>query len=392
MTFAKALFWVCAGFVAYPYAVYPLALWAASVLRPRPVRRAGRDGASVSIVVAAHNEERVIDRRARELLALLESPGLSGELIVVSDGSTDRTAAIARAHAGGNVRVLELPINRGKAVALSEGCAAARYEIVAFADARQTWGADALHRLVENFSDPEVGAVSGELVLERGPGVIAGLGLYWRYETWLRRNESAFHSMVGVTGAICAVRRELFRPIPPGTILDDVYWPLLVAMQGRRVVFDGRARAYDRLPEKVHDEFRRKVRTLGGNFQLMTLLPSALLPFRNPVWVQFLSHKACRLLAPWALLGLLGASLVLEGRAYRAALGAQVASYALALVGLHGGVGARSRAASAAASFLVLNAAAWVAFWVWITGRTSGSWRKAAYDATLEVPTPPPSL
>jgi poly-beta-1,6-N-acetyl-D-glucosamine synthase len=390
MTFAETLFWVCAGCVAYPYAVYPLAIGAASVLRPRPVRRAGRDGVSVSIVVAAHDEERVIDRRLRELRGLVESPGLSGEVIVVSDGSTDRTAAIARAHAGVNVRVIELPVNRGKAVALTEGCAAARSEVIAFADARQTWGADALHRLLENFSDPDVGAVSGELVLESAPGVMAGLGLYWRYEKWLRRNESSVHSMVGVTGAISAVRRELFRPIPPGTILDDVYWPLLVAMQGYRVVFDGRARAYDHLPERVHDEFRRKVRTLGGNFQLIARLPSVLVPFRNPIWVQFLSHKASRLLAPWALLGLLGVSLVLEGRVYRAALGAQLASYALGLAGLHGGVGARSRAAAAAASFLVLNAAAWLAFWVWITGGVSGSWRKAAYEAPpLETPDHP---
>ena len=122
-----------------------------------------------------------------------------------------------------------------------------------------------------------------------------------RYERWLRHNEGQIGSVVGVTGAISAVRRELFRPIPHGTILDDVYWPLQVAMIGYRVVRDPRARAYDSLPERAGDEFRRKVRTLAGNLQLLARLPGALLPWRNPIWLQFISHKVLRLLVPWAL-------------------------------------------------------------------------------------------
>jgi cellulose synthase/poly-beta-1,6-N-acetylglucosamine synthase-like glycosyltransferase len=275
-----------------------------------------------------------------------------------------------------------LPANLGKAVALTEGCAMARHEIIAFADARQTWGADALQRLLENFSDPEVGAVSGELVLESAPGVMAGVGLYWRFEKWLRQSEGVVRSMVSVTGAICAVRRALFQPIPPGTILDDMYWPLAVAMRGDRVVFDGRARAYDRLPERVHDEFRRKVRTLSGNFQLVALMPACLSPFRNPVWLQLISHKLLRLAVPWALLGLIGFGAALEGPVYRALLIAQVLGYALGLAGLSRAIATRSRLASAAASFLVLNAAAWVAFWVAISGGAARSWGKATYRAT----------
>jgi cellulose synthase/poly-beta-1,6-N-acetylglucosamine synthase-like glycosyltransferase len=145
------------------------------------------------------------------------------------------------------VRVVKLPENVGKAAALSAGVAEARNDVVVVADARQTWAPDALARLLENFDDPEVGAVSGELHVESSPGVMAGVGLYWRFEKWMRRREGLVHSTVGVTGAIAAVRRGLFRPIPAGTILDDVYWPLVVAMQGYRVVFDGRARAFDRL-------------------------------------------------------------------------------------------------------------------------------------------------
>src|SRR5262249_30716658 len=203
------------------------------------------------------------------------------------------------------VRVLERAEKTGKAACLTAGCAAATGEVLVFADVRQTWAPDALLLLLENFADPEVGAVTGDLVLERSPGVLAGVGAYWSFEKWLRRQESRVWSMVGATGAISAVRRDLFPGVPAGTILDDVYWPLRVAMGGRRVVMEPRAHAYDRLPPHAGAEFRRKVRTLSGNLQLMTLLPSALLPWRNPVWLSLMSHKLLRLLVPWLLLALL---------------------------------------------------------------------------------------
>src|SRR5262249_22324823 len=151
------------------------------------------------------------------------------------------------------------------------------------------------------------------------PGVMAGVGLYWRVEKCLRKLESRLHSMVGVTGAICAVRRELFRPVPPGTLLDDVYWPMQVALQGHRVVHDERAHADARLPEKARDEFRRKVRTLSGNFQLVARLPETLAPWRNPLCWQFISHKLMRLAVPWALLAMLILSWFLPEPVYEAA-------------------------------------------------------------------------
>jgi cellulose synthase/poly-beta-1,6-N-acetylglucosamine synthase-like glycosyltransferase len=380
VSLAEIAFWGCAACVVYPYLAYPLLLGLWARLRPRPVRPRGPAPRAVSVVVAAHNEELGIDRRLTDLTRLLEATGLQGEVIVVSDGSTDHTAAVARAHTKRLVRVLELPERSGKAAALTAGVALARHEIVAFADARQTWAPDALELLLENFADPDVGAVSGDLVVVAPPGAMAGVGLYWRFEKWLRRRESLAGSQVGVTGAISAVRRALFRPIPAGTLLDDVYWPLRVAMQGGRVVHDRRALAYDRLPESARDEFRRKVRTLAGNYQLAAALPGALLPWRNPVWFAFLSHKLARLAVPWALLALLGVSLALPGWAYRAALAAQLLGYALAVFGLTTRLGGRLRPAAGAAAFLVLNGAAWVAFWVWVSGRAGHSWRKVTYD------------
>ncbi len=373
------LFWASAACVAYPILIYPALLRARlAVFGGRPLAAKGDATRSVSIVLAAYNEEANVARRLDEMLARVAASGAAGEVVLVSDGSTDRTAEVARAFEGRGVRVVELPANRGKAAALSEGCAAATGEVLVFADARQTWAEDALPLLLENFADPAVGAVSGDLVLGSGTGALAGVGAYWKFEKWLRKLEARVHSTVGVTGAICAVRRGLFRPIPAGTILDDVYWPLAVVMQGFRVVHDGRARAFDRLPDRAGDEFRRKVRTLAGNYQLVSRLPSTLLPWRNPVWWQFASHKLSRLLAPWGLIGMFAASAGLGG-VYRAAFLAQAAGYLLAAAGLWTAAGARSRLTSAAASFAVLNAAAWVSFWVWATGRAAGSWNKVAY-------------
>ncbi len=237
----------------------------------------------------------------------------------------------------------------------------------------------ALARLLENFADPHIGAVSGDLHVETAPGVMAGVGLYWRFEKWLRQKESGFHSQVGVTGAISAVRRPLFRPVPPGTLLDDVYWPLQIAMQGYRVVHESRARAFDRLPENPRDEFRRKVRTLAGNFQLITLLPAALLPWRNPVWLQWVSHKLLRLVVPWALVGMLVTSFLVDETFYQIVFWAQLLCYALALAGLVKPLAKSLPLSGAAASFLVLNAAAFLSFWIWISGRAGKSWHKIGY-------------
>jgi biofilm PGA synthesis N-glycosyltransferase PgaC len=370
-------FWICAAVVLYAYAGYPFMLGVLARRCQEPRRE--RFGGSVSFVVAVYNEEANLDRRLNELTDLLEAAEIPGEIIVVSDGSTDATAAVARNFTRGCVRVLELMENQGKAAALSAGCAIAQNDILVFADARQTWASDALVRLLESFADARIGAVGGDLIIETQPGVMAGVGLYWRFEKWLRRQEGRLHSTIGVTGAISAVRRELFRPVPPGTLLDDVYWPLRVVLQGYRVVHDARAHAYDRLPERAGDEFRRKVRTLAGNLQLIARLPGLLVPWHNPVWWQWLSHKFLRLLAPWALLAMLVTSALLPGALYAMAFWGQVALYLIGLSSIKPVGGKPTPLAVAAGSFLVLHAAAWMAFWTWISGRAGRSWKKVDY-------------
>lgn len=381
----KGTFWLGALTVLYVYLLYPVLIWALAGVR-RERRGAGaQQTPPFSVVLAVHDEAARISTRLDELVTLIGTAARRAEVIVVADGCTDATAALARAHPSPLVRVIELPENEGKARALSRGSEVAKGDILVFADARQRWAATSLQRLLENFNCPEVGAVTGELVLEVADGVLAGVGLYWRYEKWLRRSEGRLHSTVGVSGSISAVRRELFRPIPRGVLLDDLYWPLQVVMRGRRVVYDERAVAYDRLPERPTDEFWRKVRTLSGNFQLAAVLPQALLPWRNPIWAQFVSHKLLRLVVPWMLLVVFLASSLLDGPFYRIALVAQVIFYGLALIALAGRPGSRWRVATAAAAFVVLNAAAWLAFWVWICGRAEGTWKRVAYD----VPLPP---
>lgn len=375
-------FWVCTACVVYPYLFYPLVISWMARLWGRPVRPSGRFSGSISMVLAVYNEESSINRRLDELTSLIAGYACEGEIIVVSDGSTDRTAMLANSHAKGLVRVLELPINSGKAAALTLGCAAAKGDVVVFADVRQRWASDVLEQLLLNFADSKVGAVGGDLIVETDSGLMSGVGLYWRYEKWLRRTESRIHSTVGVSGAISAVRRRLFCPIPKGTLLDDVYWPLRVAMQGYRVIHEEKAFAFDRLPENAGDEFRRKVRTLTGNFQLLTRLPGALLPWRNPIWFEFLSHKIMRLVVPWALLVMLVTSVLLPEPLYRFAFLSQLAFYFLGVIGILQGARSRWWLISGAGSFIVLNVAAWLAFWVWLTGRSVTSWKKAQYDRT----------
>jgi cellulose synthase/poly-beta-1,6-N-acetylglucosamine synthase-like glycosyltransferase len=375
----EIVLWLSVFLVVYTYIAYPLVLAMVARLCARPLRPRTGPPMSVSVIVAAHNEETVIEGRLNDLLDAMTRNGISGEVIVVSDASTDATALLARTYSKAGVRVLELPEKGGKAAALTQGCAAAAHAIIVFADTRQPWEPSALKRLLDNFNDPAVGAVSGDLVVESEPGVMAGVRNYWSFEKWLRRQESAIHSMVGVTGAISAVRRRLFRPIPNGTLLDDVYWPLQVAMQGYRVIHEPRAQAFDRLPQRPQDEFQRKVRTLTGNFQLVTRLPQALLPWRNPIWIQLVSHKLLRLMVPWALLCTLVLSALEPGLFGQVAFAGQALFYLVGLIGIWKGSGARSRLVRDAAAFLVLNTAAWLAFWVWLFGRADKSWSKVSY-------------
>ena len=337
----EVLFWTSAFVIIYSYLGYPLLLGAWARLAGRPTRKSPIDGTrewpSISVILAARNEAARLPARITNLLEL----NYSGrrEIIVVSDGSTDETAAVL-AGFGSEVRVLEVPAG-GKPRALNAGVEVATGDILVFADARQQFCPDALLELAANFADERVGGVSGELMLDcEGDESIEstigdGVGLYWKYEKWLRRKESAVWSTLGATGAIYALRRSLWKPLPAETLLDDVLAPMQAVLAGYRIVFEERARAFDRTSPDAAAEARRKTRTLAGNYQILAQEPRLLVPIVNPVWLQYVSHKVGRLLVPWCLLAILVSSAVLAASSwlYFAAFCAQVGFYGLADLG-----------------------------------------------------------
>ena len=379
----EAAFWASAALVGYAYAGYPALLWVVARLRPAPaVARDPGLTPTVSVIIVARNEERGLGAKLANCLAL-DYPRDRLDVLVVSDGSEDGTERIAAGFADRGVRLLALPQQRGKAAGLNEAVARTSAEILLLTDARQELAADAARELVANFADATVGAVSGELHLGTGASAAVGqgVGLYWGYEKAIRRAESRLDSSVGATGAIYALRRELFRPLDPRTILDDVALPMLIVLAGRRVVFEPRARAFDVASESPAREYRRKVRTLAGNYQLVLLHPALLHPLRNRLFWQFVSHKLSRLAVPWCLLVMLAASaaLAFPFASYRAVFAAQLAFYALAALGWATHGAARPpRVLAVPYMFAVLNLAAALGPIRLLRGLETATWKGAA--------------
>jgi cellulose synthase/poly-beta-1,6-N-acetylglucosamine synthase-like glycosyltransferase len=365
----KWAFWISVCVVAYTYAGYPLLLYLRSCWAKRPVSTAQIEP-TVSVVLALRNEASTVASKLHNM-SLLSYPVERFEIIVVSDGSTDETAEILLSLANERTTVICCPEHVGKAEALNLAIARSRGEIVVFTDARQRLECDALRHLVANFNDPTVGCVSGELLLEEVdvPGSLRAAGLYWKFEKKIRQWESNSGSVVGATGAFYAVRRELLRPLPQGTILDDVYTPLQVVRQGHRVIFEHAARAWDQPPSGPAREFQRKVRTLTGNYQLLQLAPW-LLTLENPILFKFLSHKMLRLIVPFALVGALICSLAIAEPFYQLSAVLQILLYGSAVLTLIPvrlrGLG---RIANLSLTIVLLNAAAVLALVNFLTGK-----------------------
>lgn len=375
------MFAVCLLFVGYTYVGYPALLWVISRVKVRKVDTCKEPTPlpTVSVIIAAHNEESNISTRIENILQC-DYPRENLQIVVSCDGCTDRTAQIARGY--DNVLVLDLP-RRGKAAVLNEAVAAAQGDVLVFTDARQRFAPDALRHLVKTVYCPEVGAVGGDLVLVDYAGTPQAMGAYWAYEKLLRRLEAMVASPLQCSGAIYAIRRELFVPMPEGLVLDDMWVPLHVVRKGRRIAFETLAKAYDIVTPTYHHEFRRKVRTLAGNYQLIWMAPWLLVPGVNPLWWQFISHKVFRLLVPYALLGMYIASWALWSQPYGAVLAvAQTGYYLLgALAWAMPPLARRFRLAGLAGSFLSLNAAAAVAPLAFVMGRGRVRWERSCMMA-----------
>jgi glycosyltransferase involved in cell wall biosynthesis len=329
--FLKALFWGSLGALAWTHAGYPAATAVLARIHPRRARKEDVEP-SVSLIVAAHNEETVIRQKLENLLAL-DYPSERLEIVVASDSSTDGTDAIVEEVASreSRVRLLRCP-RAGKVAAQDRAVSETSSEIVAFSDANSIWSPDALRKLLRSFADPDVAYVCGRLALQESNGANRE-GLYWRYELWLRGQESLVSSITAGNGAIYAVRRSDYVQ-EDGRFGHDLGFPYLMVQRGRRAVYDDEAVAVEPPAEEPEDEFGRKVRIharVWGH-----ILSGRILRPTDPLYMaQLASHRLLRYSSGFLHLTLLGSSIALAGRGpiYRGALAAQLAGLGLALAG-----------------------------------------------------------
>jgi poly-beta-1,6-N-acetyl-D-glucosamine synthase len=369
---------VALALVAYTYLGYPVAIGLLARLAPRRPSGTPPDPSelkTVSICLPVTNGASYLPAKVESLLAQ-EYPADRLDILIYCDGCTDDSEAIARAlaampAAAGRIRVLSEAARLGKPSGLNVLAAAARGELLLLNDVRQPLSPTAVRDLAAALDEPTVGCATGELRLS---GKTGG-GAYWKYERWIRSQEARFRGVVGMTGAIAMMRRADFSPLPADLILDDVWIPMRLVLAGKRVAFVDSARAYDTAFDDDR-EFRRKVRTLSGNYQLFGRLPALLSPFANPLWFETLSHKVLRLAAPWLLLALFALSAVACRAANEPAgliaellLGGQIVFYLMAAAGRRlGAWGALAR------TFVVLNAAAVAGLWRHLTGQQRVTW------------------
>ncbi len=379
MNAALIIFVFSAWLLAYTYVGYPLII-AVMARRRQPGLLKARISPSVSILVIARNEAQQICARIDNLLELdYERSKL--EIVVASDGSRDETVVLAKGYRQAGVKVVAFDTNRGKPAVLNELVPRLQGSIVVLMDCRQKIAREALQALVDNFADAQVGAVSGQLVLSRdeqtGEG-IEGVGFYWRYEKAIRAAESRFDSTVGATGALYAIRRDLFEAIPADTLLDDVLIPMQIVRRGYKVVFEPAAQARENLMANADMEYRRKIRTIAGNFQLFCRHRWLLNPRVNRLWLQTVSHKFMRLLCPLCLLlALISNALLLNSLFFVAVIVLQLLFYAAAVVATALPTTAnRMPLLSVPHAFCLLNWSTAVAAYRFFRGRQGVTWEQ----------------
>lgn len=370
--------------VFYTYIGYPLLMTVARYFFTKKIlKQESNKVLTASVVIAVRNEATNIIKRL-ENLSLQNYPHNKIEIIVVSDGSTDDTVSLINEFIKSSqelkVKIFSLDTNEGKPRAINFGVRQAQGEILVFTDARQEFEPDVISELVSNFSDPVIGCVSGELFFRTSSdsNIHQEMGAYWKYEKYLRKTESAVDSVVGVTGAIYAMRKLLYKEIPENTLIDDVLIPMLVSMQGYRIIFDENAIAYDIVSTDTGQEWMRKVRTLSGNWQLLFDHAYLLNPFKNKMVLQFVSHKILRLLVPFLLLLVLALSFMLVEQGYFWFFVLQMVVYIVVLLSALFPAVRKGGMINLLYFFAVLNAAVVVSFYKVAIRRQTNLW-KAAY-------------
>jgi len=344
MEYLISLTVICVAVIVFHFIGYPVFLFFVSIVARRPIDRSD-DYPLVSLVVSAYNEANVIEEKIKNCLSL-DYPENLLEVIIVADGSNDDTEEIVKRYEDLGITLLHEPERRGKSAAVNRGFAYAKGEIVVFSDANAFYYPDAIKKLARNFGDPNVGGVSGnKTVVASDAAVTKSEGIYWRYESAIKRMESSIGSTVGVVGEMIAVRRELFVPIPPHFINDDACIMLSIVKAGYRVIYASDAICWESSAQSMKEEVLRRKRINAGRFQF--LFRPGLWPWNQPmVLFQFISHKLLRLLLPVFMIGALaGNAAVLVMPASPSSMRwlflLQCGFYGLALVGWVGDVTGR---------------------------------------------------
>jgi cellulose synthase/poly-beta-1,6-N-acetylglucosamine synthase-like glycosyltransferase len=382
-TLAEIIFWTCAASITFSYVVYPLVVWCASrgrAARAEPPDLPAGELPHISLLIAAHNEEDVIHDRIRNALAM-EYPRDRLEVVIALDGCDDRTAEIAGRFVGEGIRLLDYPRRRGKSAVLNEAFDELSGTIVVLSDANTDVDSQAVYRLVRWFEDQRVGAVCGRLELIDPHSGRNLDGLYWKYETFLKRAEGRLGALLGANGAIYAIRKDLFRPIPSGTILDDFVIPLLAKLRSDcSIIYDTSAIAREETPASVRSEFRRRARIGAGGYQSIGYLWRLLDPRRGWIAFAFLSHKVLRWLCPFFMIGAFVSNLcLLDHPPYRLIFSAQFVFYAVSALDpfLPPSIEIL-KPIRIASMFTIMNMALFVGFLRWIRCRQDGTWARTS--------------
>jgi cellulose synthase/poly-beta-1,6-N-acetylglucosamine synthase-like glycosyltransferase len=387
-TTAQLALFTSLGLLLYSYIGYPMLLWVLSLYRrePRSIDRHVTSWPKVSIVISAHNEESVIGRRIENLLQL-DYPPDRLEILIGSDGSTDRTGHIIRRYPTARIALHDFSSRRGKANVLNDLVARARGDYVVFTDANTFFDPLAVKELIRGFRlRPSACAVVGRLEFRTVEGTVNPDSAYWRYETTLKKLESRFGSVLGANGAIYAIERLRFRPLPPGTIVDDFLIPMLMRLEGGgSVVFCPSAKAWETVPETIKDEFRRRVRIGAGDAHALRHSWRLLLPGRGMLALSYWSHKVLRWMGPWLLIVAFASNLWLADLIWaQALLWVQVSAYALGFAApLLRPVPFIGRTVNAAWYFMALNAALLIGTITFLAGRAAPVWK--ATPRTAEI-------
>jgi len=372
------LFWAAVVVVLQVYIGYPVGIYFKSRGQKDdlPGGLADRELPSITVLIPAYNEERSIARKIENTLAL-QYPRDRLQMLVASDGSSDRTVTIARQYADRGVEVNHNPERRGKMETENRMVPIAAGEIILVTDASAQLSSDALLRIARHFADPSVGCVSGSRVcLPTESAASEGEGLYWRYESWIKQSESRLGTCLGADGQLMAVRKSLFPRIPDCN--DDFYVPMnILITSNHKVRYEPGAKAWIAAAATLRSEFQRKVRTNVSFFRNMSYLKAALNPFKSTIWCRFLSHHVLRRFVPFAMATCLLLSLAFWnlGTIYRTMALVQCLFYATAVVGfLTEQRGIRFRIFYIPFYFVFANAAVLLAWMHWVQRKNYSAW------------------